>query len=126
MSNSSGFSFPKKNRLLKSSDFEGLRSESQVYKSKEFKVVYKKNEADSRLGVAVSRKFAKAVGRNRIKRELREGFRSSKLKESAFDFLFIINPRLKPQFDEDSKSYLDGFKQSFDGFVSYIQRRTNA
>ncbi len=45
-----------------------------------FRLVYRLNHlGDSRLGLAVSRKYGNAVQRNRLKRQLRDVFRKSHL-----------------------------------------------
>jgi len=70
-------SFPRSARLLKPSDFKQVFKKSNASTDRYFKVLARPNEAAaSRLGLAVSRKVDKrAVGRNRIKRLVRESFR---------------------------------------------------
>jgi ribonuclease P protein component len=55
---------------------------------------YKKNDlSNSRLGIAVSKKFGKAVRRNSFKRQVRESFRKSLFKHSSYDILVVSNNR---------------------------------
>ncbi|WP_082870378.1 ribonuclease P protein component, partial [Oleiphilus sp. HI0123] len=86
----SSFKFPKSTRLLKSSDY------SDVFESVDIRVSSKHylmltrnlNNSDSRLGIIVAKKNVKlAVQRNRIKRLLRESFRT---KRSSLPNLDII------------------------------------
>lgn len=54
-----------------------------------FRLVYRKNHSDvSRLGLAVSRKYGNAVQRNRLKRQLRDVFRTQ-MKMPGIDVLVI-------------------------------------
>ncbi len=71
--------FPVQARLIKPSDFKRVFRNPVVSSDRCFKVLARRNEGDySRLGMAVSRKVDRhAVGRNRIKRVIRESFRQS-------------------------------------------------
>ncbi len=90
----SGFS--KNQRLLTAYDFSCLRQNTEVFRTKSFKAIYKRREEKiSRLGLAVSRKVGKAVKRNRIKRLVREWFRQSDVKETGIDIIFSFSPYLK-------------------------------
>jgi len=72
-------SFPRSARLLKPADFKQVFKQSHASTDRYFKVLARPNGiAISRLGLAVSRKVDKrAVGRNRIKRVVRESFRQA-------------------------------------------------
>ncbi len=69
--------FSRAARLRKPSQFKRVFSKPQVYSDSYFKVLVRSNDVEySRLGMAVSRQVDKrAVGRNRIKRIIRESFR---------------------------------------------------
>ena len=69
--------FPLRARLVKSIEFNRVFVNAVVSSDHCFKVLARRNEGDySRLGMAVSRKVDRhAVGRNRIKRVIRESFR---------------------------------------------------
>lgn len=69
--------FPRSSRLLESVEFKRVFKKNVVSADRYFKVLGRpNNESLSRLGMAVSRQVdRKAVGRNRIKRVIRESFR---------------------------------------------------
>jgi ribonuclease P protein component len=71
--------FPVRARLIKPIEFKRVFRNSVVSSDRCFKVLARRNESDcSRLGMAVSRQVDRhAVGRNRIKRVIRESFRQS-------------------------------------------------
>lgn len=78
------FSFKKKDKLLKSKDYNELKFGGQKIENHEFILIFKKNVLkNSRLGITVSKKVGIAVVRNRIKRIAREFFRTSR-------YLFIF------------------------------------
>ena len=72
-------SFHRSARLLNPTDFKRVFSKSVASTDRFFKVLGRPNDSGcSRLGMAVSRQVDKrAVGRNRIKRVIRESFRHS-------------------------------------------------
>ncbi|WP_459924155.1 ribonuclease P protein component [Desulfatiferula olefinivorans] len=73
------FSLTKHDRLLRSKDYSGLRSGGKKIETDEFIIVYKNNMLkNSRLGITVSKKVGCAVVRNRIKRTVREFFRTNR------------------------------------------------
>ncbi len=84
-------SFSKKERLLNRSDFVNLNRSGKRYHTEHFVVLLKPNgQGIRRLGVTVTRKTAKAVKRNRIKRLIREFFRLNKGRlPQAHDFVII-------------------------------------
>jgi ribonuclease P protein component len=69
--------FPACARLVKSSEFKRVFKKPMVSADRCFKVLARINESNGpRLGMAVSRQIERsAVGRNRIKRVVRESFR---------------------------------------------------
>ena len=79
-------------RLLTKSDFANLRKGSRFYVSDILIFYVKKNGCgNSRLGVAVSKKFGKAVRRNKVKRKIREFFRLNKYGHKDYDILISLN-----------------------------------
>lgn len=81
--------FCKTRRLLNKHDFDEVFSRSDKLATSEFIVLYRKNTLGyARLGLAISKKrVAKAHERNRLKRLLRETFRTSAL--SAIDVVVL-------------------------------------
>jgi len=77
MKASRGMSFNSKHKLIKAIEFKRVFKKPFVSSDDCFKVLARLNQAEnSRLGMAVSRQVDKhAVGRNRIKRVIRESFR---------------------------------------------------
>ncbi len=80
-------------RLRKPSQFKRVFSKPQVYSDPYFKVLVRINDVKySRLGMAVSRHVDKrAVGRNRIKRIVRESFRCWAAENPGMDI--VVLPR---------------------------------
>lgn len=71
--------FTKADRIRTASDFRNLSRQGKRHFSDYFIIVFRKNQfSRSRLGITVSKKVGKAVTRNRIKRIIREFFRSNK------------------------------------------------
>lgn len=70
--------FPRTARLLKPTEFKNVFTRNRASSDGLFRVLARTNDLpQSRLGLAVSRKVDKrAVGRNRIKRIVRESFRA--------------------------------------------------
>ena len=90
----SGAEFNRKHKLAKPSDFKRVFKKPYVSTDACFKVLARAGEADtSRLGMAVSKQVdKKAVGRNRIKRVVRESFRLH-FANTAMPLDIIILPR---------------------------------
>jgi len=94
--------FPVRARLQKPAEFKRVFRNSIVSSDRCFKVLARNNEGDcSRLGMAVSRQVDRnAVGRNRIKRVIRESFRQSfgqsfgtVIEENSPGIDFVVLPR---------------------------------
>ena len=87
--------FPRKHKLRKAIEFKMVFKSPLVSSDAFFKVLARKNHAEnSRLGMAVSRKVdRRAVGRNRIKRVIRESFRS-RYSEDKARLDIVVLPRL--------------------------------
>lgn len=68
--------FQREKRLIDSREFQNMFQNGTRFGSRGFTIFFQTTtRATSRLGLAVSRKVANAVGRNRIKRLTRESFR---------------------------------------------------
>ena len=83
-------SYSRSKRLLKRADFTRLFSGSQCFRRSCFSVYRMPQEFGiPRLGITFKLK-ASSVGRNRIKRLLREFFRVNQHQFGVFDFNFVI------------------------------------
>ena len=86
------FGFEKKFRLLSARDFEELKVGSSSYKKAALIVYYKKNSFNqSRIGLSVPKKIGKSHDRNRLKRIMREFFRTSEYKFLGTDILLVVS-----------------------------------
>lgn len=87
-----GYTFPKKEKLLKTSDFKLVYSRGRAYYSPAFTLYLLNVQGDERrIGFVVSKKNArKAVKRNKIKRQLREVYRLNKNRIASGINLIII------------------------------------
>jgi ribonuclease P protein component len=86
--------FPKSARLTKRGEFLRIKNGAEVRVGALAIVDRKANTlGHCRLGITVSRKFGKAVLRNRFKRAVREAFRHFDWRGSSFDI--HVRPREK-------------------------------
>ena len=75
----SRFTFKRKERIRKSSEFRLIYQKGNIKGSLHFKIAILANDLQwSRLGLTISKKIGNAVKRNYIKRRLREYFRLHK------------------------------------------------
>lgn len=83
------YCFDKTRRLLKKSEYNDVFNQAQKVVTSDFIVLYRDNKIDhARLGLALSKKvIAKAHDRNRVKRLLRETFRTQSL--PAIDIVIL-------------------------------------
>ena len=85
----------RRRRLSRSADFERVYRQGRSV-SNRFLVLYafpQARSAESRVGVSVSRKIGGAVARNRVKRLLREAFRTLGGRVRAgHDFVIVARP----------------------------------
>ncbi len=85
-------SFEKNFRLLSARDFDELKVGSSSYKKAALIVYYKKNSYNqSRIGLSVPKKIGKSHDRNRLKRLMREFFRTSLYKFLGYDILLVVS-----------------------------------
>ncbi len=114
--------FPKYHRLLKKPDFEALRKNSKSFKSGCLLFFYNSSNGleNSRIGLAITRKSGSAVVRNKLKRLIRELYRSSSIKNQSFDFVVTINNRTFlncPSWKEQKVGIIEGF-QAFESKIN--------
>jgi ribonuclease P protein component len=96
----------KRRRLTRSGEFDRVYRDGSSHATR-YLVLYsfpRKSEAktDIRLGVSVSRKVGGAVARNRVKRALREAFRSlSERLPAQHDFVIVARPEISALIERD-------------------------
>jgi ribonuclease P protein component len=116
------FSFGKNFRLLSANDFQYLRNENSIVKSKCLRIYFKPsrlNQKETRMGLSVSRKVGCAVVRNRTKRILKEIFRLEGPKDIGLDLMVVVSPFLYRNF-EKSEDAEDSLKGSFKKLLKEI------
>ncbi len=86
--------FPRSARLTAASDFDAAFKSGKRINDPLFGLHWRPDAAvPARLGLAVSRKVdPRAVGRNRIKRALRERFRILRTDLAGGDYVFVARP----------------------------------
>ena len=91
-----GFGFDRSRRLLRSAEFQLLFGKGRRIRRPALTVVYRaKTSGRPRLGLTIpKRAVRRAVARNRIKRQIREGFRLNQHAMGTCDLLFWARPGL--------------------------------
>ncbi len=86
--------FRRRSRLLDSSAYSRVFKKAERSRDKMFTILYKENgESEARLGLAISKKHCRsAVGRNRLKRVVRESFRHSHAVLKGLDVVVLNQP----------------------------------
>ncbi len=86
--------FRRRSRLLDSSAYSRVFKKAERSRDKMFTILYKENgESEARLGLAISKKHCRsAVGRNRLKRVIRESFRHSHAVLRGLDVVVVNQP----------------------------------
>ncbi|MBK4775837.1 ribonuclease P protein component [Candidatus Pantoea edessiphila] len=89
------FKFPKKLRLLKSSEFFFIFREPKCIYSLQFNIFGRINKLQHpRIGLTIAKKYVRlAHERNRIKRLIRESFRLNQHKLPFMDFVAVARKR---------------------------------
>lgn len=96
----------KANRLRKDRDFRRVYRRGRSLSNRYLVLIYKKNGLeDTRIGFSISKKFGKAVERNRIKRQLRSICREylPDLKR-GYDMVFVVRAESKQADYNELKS----------------------
>ena len=83
-------------RLKKQSDFNKLFSGGKRAFSPSFTMIYAPAK-QMRMGISVGKRHGKSVKRNRIKRLLREAFRSVR-EESQGNYSIVLVPKVKDDY----------------------------
>lgn len=119
------FSYGKNLRLLSASDFQYLRNDNSIVKSKCLRIYFKPSrleQKESRIGLSVSKKVGPAVTRNRTKRILKEIFRLEGPKELGLDLMVVVSPFLYRNFDKTAEAE-NSLKNSFKKLLKEISNK---
>lgn len=122
------FGFEKKFRLLSARDFDELKIGSSSYKKAALIVYYKKNSFNqSRIGLSIPKKIGKSHDRNRLKRIMREFFRTSPFKTLGTDILLVVSwsRNLIPATQEVKEEMLLKNLNEFFHYLSDEKKRTS-
>ncbi|KAA9131489.1 ribonuclease P protein component [Marinihelvus fidelis] len=84
--------FPKSSRLVNGAQYSRVFERPRVYQDRCFRILARSSDGeDARLGLAVSKKVSReAVGRNRLKRVIRESFRQRRHDLADFGGIDIV------------------------------------
>ena len=86
----------KEYRVKRSQDFDNIIRKKQYFANRQFVIYYQKNNLDHmRLGISVSKKLGKAFERNKIKRYIRETFKTRKEFVKNYDIIVIARAGVK-------------------------------
>ena len=86
----------KEYRVKKSQDLDNIIRKKQSFANRQFVIYYQENKLDHmRLGISVSKKLGKAHERNRLKRYVRESFKTRKDFLKNYDIIIIVRPAAK-------------------------------
>ena len=86
----------KEYRVKRSQDFDNIIRKKQSLANRQFVIYYQKNNLDHmRLGISVSKKLGKAFERNKIKRYIRETFKTRKEFVKNYDIIVIARAGAK-------------------------------
>lgn len=106
---SASLRFERSARLLQPQDFQRVFKRARRVQDAYFRVFGRPNETDrARLGLAISKKVDKrAVGRNRLKRQIRESFRHNQEVLSGLDIIVMAKAPAVAQSNEQLRKALD-------------------
>lgn len=92
----------KQNRLRKNHDFQRIISSKKSVVSKHLVIYYQPNKLNrSQIGISVSKKFANAVGRNRLRRQVRAILDDVNMFDLSFDIVLIVRKPFMTATHED-------------------------
>lgn len=102
------YTFKKKERLKLRRDITLLFKLGKSIQNEDFVIIYRKNGLDySRIAISVKRKFGKANRRNKLRRWIKECFRTNKEKiYPGFDYLIIARKSLSEKFEKSDYWYV--------------------
>lgn len=84
--------FPRSHRLCRQADYRNVFDNPQKHSTRFFTILYRPNGlSHARLGLAIPKKTIKrAVDRNLLKRQIREGFRLRQHVLGSFDIVVLV------------------------------------
>lgn len=87
-----GASFPRAHRVLTTAEFDLVFQSGKALRARTHRALFRfRDDGETRLGLIVPKKaFARAVDRNRIKRQIREGFRRQHDRLAAVDVVVQV------------------------------------
>lgn len=86
----------KEYRIKRSQDFDNIIRKKQSFANRQFVIYFQKNKLEHmRLGISVSKKLGKAHERNKIKRYIRETFKTRKNHIKNYDIIIIARAGVK-------------------------------
>lgn len=98
----------KRRRIKKNEDFQKVFKKGKSFANRQFVIYYleKDGQDEFRIGLSVSKKIAKAVTRNQIKRYVRQSFfeLNDELPQSMDYVIIARNPAATMNFHETKKS----------------------
>lgn len=81
----------KEYRIKKGSDFDAIIKKRKSFANRQFVLYYQENNLEHmRLGISVSKKLGKAHKRNKLKRYVRENFKTKKDRVKNYDLIVIV------------------------------------
>ncbi len=125
MSGERAFELSKKNRLLKQKDFDRVYQKGKSYQGHKFCFYYlEKDNPPPRLGLSVGKEVGKATQRNKIKRIIRETFRTHKKLFGNMDIIIRPLPEIgKSKKREIRQALLESLHQLPERGDSHAGRR---
>lgn len=115
--------FEKLFRLLSVRDFSELKVDSFSFKKPSLIIYYKRNSLNqTRIGLSVPKKIGKSHDRNRLKRILRETFRTSNYKYLGFDILIVVSWN-RSIISESQDFKEQSLKNNLDEFFIYLKKQ---
>jgi ribonuclease P protein component len=115
--------FEKLFRLLSVRDFSELKVDSFSFKKPSLIIYYKRNSLNqTRIGLSLPKKIGKAHDRNRLKRILRETFRTSNYKYLGFDILLVVSWN-RSLFSESQEFKEQSLKNNLEEFFIYLKKQ---
>ena len=102
--------FLNKNRIRKKKDFLIFRREGKKWPARHWILYYRLNGLDfPRLATTISTRYGSAVRRNRLRRWIREQFRTNMLALSSLDLHFVAKATKKDNWQEYERELQEDF-----------------